>query len=89
MQSLLLLQSPSNGPQGCEVEQHDHESVVQSHPEKVSINKKGCVSTSLFHPISFRFPNLILNMDYNIHSALGGQVRVDLVAAIHDNHLIQ
>ena len=40
MQSLLLSQSPSDGPQGCEVEQHDHKSVVQSHPENVSINKK-------------------------------------------------
>ena len=40
MQSSLLSQSPSNGPQGCEVEQHDHELVVQSHPEKVSTNKK-------------------------------------------------
>ena len=40
MQSLLLSQSPSDGPQGCEVEQHDHLSVVQSHPAKVSTNKK-------------------------------------------------
>ena len=40
MHSSSLLQSPSNGPQGCRVEQHDHELVVQSHPEKVSTSKK-------------------------------------------------
>ena len=32
-------QSPSNNPQGWELEQHDHVSPVQSHPEKLSKNK--------------------------------------------------
>ena len=40
MQSSLPSQSPSNGPQGWEVEQHVHVSLVQSQPEKVSKDTK-------------------------------------------------